>query len=310
MNTTLLKKYRPKTLSEFIFSKSLRNKFKQQLLNHSNIIITGPVGSGKTTIINCLANDLFKNDDTKDIIRISLNNENDTIIQSIQTFCKIKHISNYPYKICIIDDIDNVNDKIQNQISLLMNDYQYNIRFFFTCQSIVNIIQQIQNKTLIIAITYIPFNYMIQYIEAICNYENISYEIEAIKKIITDSRGDIRVILNNIQLLKNNKLTNDYTHFIFGIKYDNTIKSIIDLCFQKNLKASIIKINELKTTGCSGTDILTSMFNYLKNEIQIDKSIKMELLKLISETIYATSYGFDSDIQLYNLICNIHNCIK
>jgi len=301
---TLLYKYTPTSINDMILDKSIKERFALILRNFTNLIISGSIGVGKTTIATCLVNDIFKND-IKNVLYINSINGLKNIYTSIMTFCHFHSISKYPYKIVVINDIDNITEKIQNQISLLMEKYQYTVKFIFTCETIVNIIQQIQSKSLIIGMVFPLDSQIISYVQHICDNEQIKYEDDAITQIVNNYHGDIRTILNTVQILSKKIITTKRLYNLCGTPQTDLIKEILELCFSNDLYSAIMKTKTLKNLGFSGTDIVTSMLNVLQSNFELYNDRKMEMLSKICDTIYNMSCCIDSDLQLFSLICEL-----
>ena len=106
-----------------------------------------------------------------------------------------------------------------------------------------------------------------------------------------------------------NEITVDNVNKLCYQPHPNIIFTIIKLCVSQKLFDSIDEINKLKLDGYCASDILLSMINILK-EIQIDEDIKINFIKIISDTYIIVSDGIDSNIQLYSCLGKMINYIK
>lgn len=304
---SLLHKYRPKTINDMLLDDSLKNRLDRLKYDLTNLIITGPVGVGKTQAMNCLINDIFSKD-IRSVLNINILDKIKAteLLQNILSFCKARHFSQFPYKIIIINDFDNVNDKVQKQISIIMDMYKEKVKFIFTSVTSTAIIRQIQSKTLIVLMYYPTDSQLISFASKICKNERMEYDDEAIVKLVRNSRGDIRMLLNNIELLSNKKITIKRIDEIYKFPQSECITGILKLCAKDGLKNVIRRIREIKESGYSSSDIVSELFQTIcagYNEIDMKK--KIEMLDEICDTRYDMSSGTETDLQLYNLLCNI-----
>ena len=145
----------------------------------------------------------------------------------------------------------------------------------------------------------------------ICKIENVKYTKTAIEKIITISSGDVRQSINNLEAIYYgyNSITEEYVDRLCYQPHPNIIINIIKYCVNLDLFKSIDEIDKLKYDGYCASDILLSMINILK-EIQIDEDIKINFIKIISDTYIIVSDGIDSSLQLYSCISKLINYIK
>jgi len=83
-------KYRPKKLNELLYNEEIKNIINNFINNKNipNIILYGPSGIGKTSLVNILINSLYLNN--KDMV-LELNNSDDrgiNIIRNIRDYAR------------------------------------------------------------------------------------------------------------------------------------------------------------------------------------------------------------------------------
>ena len=119
-------KYQPKTTNELLINKNVL-----KVINTSNnILLYGPAGTGKTTIIKTLIKDL---QGRYLLINVSENRGINLIRDDIMNFIGID-INN---KVIILDEMDSLTIEAQNTLNNLMDIS--NTKFIFVCNYINNI---------------------------------------------------------------------------------------------------------------------------------------------------------------------------
>jgi len=86
-----VEKYRPKTVSEYVFKNASQRKQVEQWVQDGSIphlLFSGSAGTGKTTLAKVLINDLDVQSADVLYINASRDNNVDTMRQKITSFCE------------------------------------------------------------------------------------------------------------------------------------------------------------------------------------------------------------------------------
>ncbi|ATZ80967.1 replication factor C small subunit [Bodo saltans virus] len=318
-----IEKYKPQNIDELYFPETIKKKILNitNTNNLCNLIITGPSGIGKTCITEIIANELYGKYYNDAVMELNLLDDKGVkfMQEDIISFCKIRipyrndDEKKYPkYKLIIFNEADNIIDRIQDQISFIMEKYKDNIRFIFTCNSMSvgsEINESIQTKCLILLLTCHTSDLIMNNLKRICNCENVKYENDAIEKIASFSDGDMRVSINKLQILFNSygSITLKNLNNLCDIPHELIIKKIFDLLIKNNVREAMKIIFDLKKESYSGADIIMCMFNVLKSPIcrDIDEKIKIKFGKAISDGIYNISNISDSNLQLAGCVIDM-----
>lgn len=307
-------KHAPLHIRDVIMNNDIRNKLDRFVTigNVQNIIITGPSGTGKTVLLNCIARDIYKSD--YDIYVRNLNTllegSNTTPQDVIETFCKSKIVTSCEKnKMLIIDDIDNIPDKIHNIIAFAMEKYR-NVSFAFSCNDLT-ILETIQSRCIILRMQRPTKVQIIDLLKLICKYEKYEFDLKTLEMLWFISQGDIRLSVNNLQLicegfgcvtLENVKKICDTPDIVI-------IRSIIELCIEKNIIEAIKISVQLCNNGYTCSDVLSGIFEVLQScDCNINDAVKFSFGELIGKTRYMVSKKVDSKMQLIRCIiglCNI-----
>lgn len=297
-------KYRPSKFDDIIGNREIIEQFKNMVKKDllRNVIITGSVGLGKTSAINCLCRLYLKN--IKENL-LEINTSIDRNINDIRTTLEdfIKKKSNEK-KIIILEEVDNLPEATQHAISSMMNR---NVIFFLTCNGIDKLISPVQSKCLLLNFSELSNNDIMIGIKNILDKENISYEDEALMKVIEYSNHDMRFAINHVQAIYigYGKITKNTVNHILSKSLKTLLKYYINLCKNKNIDQALDYVDELINKGYSQSDIFSTLFYILRKE---EFSNKLDFMNIVGQYHINLLSGCRSNLQIYALtyeLCKI-----
>ena len=311
----LNKKYQPTTIDECYITDINKNKLNLLIQNQSfqNTIFYGNTGTGKTTIINLIINKLKIS--PKYIFKINLLFDKNikTMNTDIELFSKIIIPHNeINKKIIIIENLDYISSKIQKDIAIAMNKFP-NILFFIECISIINIISEIQNQSIIINFEILNKQNYFDYINKICNLENIIVDKSIINELFILSSGDIRfslIQLSNLILISNN-ITIELFEHLYKIPNPKIIEQLISICINNISDTEIINIcDKLTKQKYNCNELLIGMFNNLLYNNNIDEEMKNNFSEILGKYIYKCNKYIESPLQLKYCLLKLNKKLK
>lgn len=303
-------KYRPYNIDDIEMNDTMRGKINNFIETGllPNIIITGPSGTGKTSSIICIAKKILGSKWKEGLLELNASDNRgiDMINNSIKYHCSKMMITNdntLIKKIIIFDEADNMTMKAQQLLSILMETYNDTTKFCFTCNDSTKIIETIQNKCVIMNFRTVSDENIKKRLIHICSKENIEYDEKGINAIIYMSQGDIRNAINNLESMyySYDKITEQNVYKLCYQPHPTNIIEIIQNCVNKNFTKSINKYEELLTQGYCNSDILQLTLNILQ-QINIDETIRINFIKIISETYLLINEGINTNLQIYSAI--------
>jgi len=311
-----VEKYRPSVLSDVILDDITRHKMETFLLNDemSNMIITGPPGTGKTSTILCLARQMYKSSFNEAVIEYNASDNRglETINNSIIHFCKKKvTVANNLPKLVILDEADNITKKAQNTLCNLMEIYDKTTKFVLTCNDYNKLVEGIQTRCLIHKYNPLTSNIIKTRLIRICEEEKISYDDKGLEAIIFICQGDVRLAINCLEatFFGFSKITYDNVYRICEKPPQIQITALIKMCIDSSLKEAVATVLKLKEMGYCNNDILLTIINVLK-EMPLDEKLRIEMLDITSKAYMITNDGVDTDLQLLRCICDFYELSK
>jgi replication factor C subunit 2/4 len=154
IKTPWVEKYRPKSSDDILLDPFIKTKINNIVKEKSipNMIITGEPGTGKTSTIICLAEEIYGSKNLNENV-LELNASDDRglsiINNTILPFCK-KKTNKDLHKLVILDEADSITTKAQNLLSNIIAEYRKNTRFVFICNDCSQITESIQSRCMII----------------------------------------------------------------------------------------------------------------------------------------------------------------
>lgn len=304
-------KYKPTSINDCYINDENKNKINMLIKNNSfqNTIFYGDTGTGKTTIINLILNLL--NIPVKNIFRTNLlfGQNIDSLNSDIELFNKII-MSNQ--KVIIIENLDYIHHKVQKDIAIAINKFS-NILFFIECNSIIDILPEIQNQCIMFEFKTLDKQCYIEYVNKICSLEKININNSVISELFILSAGNIRFSLIQLSslLLISNYIDIKLFEHLYKIPNPTIIDNLINLCINKSSDTDIISVCDvLIKQKYSCNELLMGIFNNLIYNNVLDENIKNNFLEILGKYLYKNNKYIESPLQLKYCLLKISHALN
>ena len=194
--------YRPKTISEYIFTNpDQKEQFVQWIKDRSvpNLIFSGPAGTGKSSAIKVLLNELAVPD--YDVMYVNGSKEGRKIewVDKLISFCQTIPFGDY--KIIFIDEGDYMNPtSVMPALRNLIEEYSDYVRFLITCNYPNRIIPAIHSRCQTVQLNKIDIVDFTEKVATILIHENIEFDLETLDTFVKGTYPDLRKCINQLQL--------------------------------------------------------------------------------------------------------------
>ncbi len=309
-------KYQPKKIEDFELDDNLKLLFKNMILmNNLSIMLIGNSGSGKSSLINVLINEYYKNIDD------SIKNNNIMIINTlkeqgiqyyrneVKTFCQIPSVIKNKKKIIILDDIDLINEQSQQVFRNCMDKYSHNVHFLCSCLNTQKVIESIQSRLINIKLSPFKKENLYNIVTKIKENENIDIDKDSEEYLLNLSNNSIRILTNYMEKFKllDQKITLDTVNKLCTNINFLDLTKYLELCKEKKLKEAVDIILKIYDSGFSVIDILDNFFIFVKINESLNEQYKYELIKLLCKYITIFHNIHEDEIELCLLTNNIIN---
>lgn len=285
-------KYRSNTLDELIFNK--KEEIKSYLNNPktipSFILYSSSPGTGKTSLAYIIARIL-----NADMIKLNASQTNgiDTI-RELESFAESVSSNPNSKRIIFFDEADGISLQAQESLRGFIEKYSDNIFFIFTANKIAKISEAIKSRCILYDFSKPSKTEILDKLSYICDKEEIIYDVEELRDLISLYYPDIRSMVKTLQDLKvggktfiNTKDT--YVNFLKAL-YLHDIQTIYSKAFS----------NEFDLLSCNKFlfEYFASNFNLFKQE------------ELITIADYLADTEKNSTLGVNLPIIFVSNCLK
>jgi len=276
-------------------------------MDNLNILFIGDMGSGKTSLLNALIKEYYKDNNSTNIYNdniLHINNLKDQGINyyrnDVKTFCQTSSSIKHKKKIIVLDDIDLINEQSQQIFRNCIDKYSHNVHFISSCCNIQKVIESLQSRFIIIKIKPLQRENMRKILSKIKNITKIEITSDAEEFILNVSNNTAKTLINYMEKFKLlNELitlplaTNVCTNISFFTfeEYTTCIKN-------KQLKEAINIIYKIYDKGYSVIDILDNYYLFIKTTNIINENEKYHVIPLICKYITIFHDIHEDEIEL------------
>ena len=296
MNESFINKYKPKNIEDIFLNSKIKELIKNVITTRNvNLLLFGNNETGKTILMNILNNKINNS--------ILINNLKENGINTFRTDVKLYCQLTQKNKTILIDDYDRITESCQYIIKTLMDKYE-NILFISTIKDIKKLIEPLKHKFFIVKLDNITNEFLRKLMDIVLENENIQLSEETKTYIINISDFSINRMYNyleKIKLLQEIKSHEEYLKILTNISY-YTFDNILILCKNKKKLDVYNEFNNIYEKGYSILDIFDFFFKFIKNQKNIDESIRYKIIKLLCEYISISDSinELDSELLLFS----------
>ena len=318
-NTLFINKYQPTYLNDFGIDNEIIQILKLLItMNNLNVLMVGDIGSGKTSLLNSLIKEYYKDYSTKEYEEnvLYINSLKEQGINYYRTdvkiFCQTCSNIKNKKKFVVLDDIDLINEQSQQVFRNCIDKFSHNVHFISSCSNIQKVIESLQSRFTIIKIHPLNKNNLLQLSNTIKVKENIVIDKDAEEFIINISNNTAKVLINYMEKFK---LVGEKITLELAIKLASNISFVsfeeyTKLVKNNKLYEAIDLMNEIYDNGYSVMDILDNYFIFIKNSNILNENEKYKIIPYICKyiTFFHNIHEDEVELALFtnNLIDTLH----
>lgn len=202
MKELWVEKYRPKLADQYVFVDQVQKEQIESWIKSKSIphlLLSGPAGTGKTTLAKILINELGINE--FDIMYANGSKEARKIewVDKLIGFCQTMPFGNF--KVVLIDEADYMNPQsVQPALRNLMEDYSDFVRFILTCNYPNKIIPPIHSRCQGFHIAKTDHTEFTARTATVLVSEGVEFDLDILDSYVKATYPDMRKCLNLLQL--------------------------------------------------------------------------------------------------------------
>jgi len=288
------------------------------LMDNLNILLFGNIASGKTSLLNAIIKEYYKDNEPKEyeenvLFINSLKEQGINYYRTdVKTFCQTCSTIPNKKKIIVLDDIDFINEQSQQVFRNCIDKYSNNVHFISSCSNIQKVIESLQSRFYIIKIKPLQKETLIEIINTIKSEEKIDIDPQAEDFIINICNNTVKILINYMEKFKllGEKITIDLAVKLCSNISFYTLEDYTNLIKQNKLEESLNLIYDLYDRGYSVMDILDNYFVFIKQTNSLSEDEKYKIIPYICKytTIFHNIHEDEIELALFtnNLITLLH----
>jgi replication factor C subunit 2/4 len=279
-----------------------------------HLLLSGPPGCGKTTVVHCLAREHLGEHYENACIELNASDDRgiDVVREKIKGFAQQKvSLPEGKLKVIILDEADSMTGPAQQAMRRTMEIYSQTTRFALACNISSKIIEPIQSRCAILRFGRIADEDLIARLKYVLEKESAPYEQSGLEALVFSAEGDMRNILNGAQSTYNafGTVTHEHVFRMNDQPQPKRIKVCLEACLKQDWDAAFLPVHEIFKQGYSTTDII-STFARVAKYFECPEHIKLAWLKEIGLVHMRVNAGAHGLLQLDAMVCKFLLAVK
>ena len=291
-------KYRPSTFEDVVgqqhVTRTLINSIKENKIP-SALLFCGPRGVGKTSSARIFAREInnYSKEDELSFNIFELDAASNNKADDIRDLIEKVRIppQKGKYKVYIIDEVHMLSKHAENAFLKTLEEPPPYVVFILATTEKNKILPTIISRCQIYDFNRIKEAEIVEYLNQICEKENIEFELPALNLIAKKSDGSMRdslTILDRVVNYSNNKILIKETSILLNVIDDDKYLEIVQKTQNGNLVNAIEIFNKLSDSGIDEKEFMIGLIEYYRNLI---------LLKV-------SKYSFQNEDEKHLIIAN------
>jgi DNA polymerase III delta prime subunit len=312
--TLLINKYQPLYFNDFEIDAEIIDILNTFIkMDCLNIMFTGNMGSGKTSLLNALIREYYKGYDNYSDNILYINSLKEQGINyyrnDVKTFCQTCSTIKNKKKIIVLDDLDFINEQSQQVFRNCIDKFSHNVHFISSSSNLQKIIENLQSRFTIIKIKPLDRTSMLKILNKIKTNEDIHIDCESEDFLLDLCNNSAKILINYIEKFK---LLNKDIHLDLIKKICTNINfcdfyKYTSLLKERKLVEALNVLYVIYDQGYSVMDILDNYFTFVKITSLIDEDLKYEIIPFICKYITVFHNIHEDEIELALFTNNLVN---
>eukprot|EP00927_Polykrikos_kofoidii_P050643 TRINITY_DN44534_c0_g1_i1.p1 TRINITY_DN44534_c0_g1~~TRINITY_DN44534_c0_g1_i1.p1 ORF type:complete len:319 (-),score=60.98 TRINITY_DN44534_c0_g1_i1:294-1250(-) len=309
MTTIWLEKYRPIKFEDVVGNRGAVEILKSHAAagTFPHLLLSGPPGCGKTTVVHCLAREHLGEHYETGCIELNASDDRgiDVVREKIKGFAQQKvTLPEGKLKVIILDEADSMTGAAQQAMRRTMENFSKTTRFALACNISSKIIEPIQSRCAILRFSRISDEELGKRLKLVLELENAPYDQSGVDALIFSAEGDMRNVLNGAQSTFNafGNVSHDEVFKMNDQPQPAKVKAALEASLKQDWQGAFAPVHEIWKQGYSTSDII-STFSRVAKQMEAPEHVKLEWLKEIGLTHTRVNGGATGLLQLDAMVC-------
>jgi replication factor C subunit 2/4 len=303
-----LEKYRPTVFEDVVGNRAAVDILRSHATGGTfpHLLLSGPPGCGKTTVVHCLAREHLGEFYESGCIELNASDDRgiDVVREKIKGFAQQKvSLPEGKLKVIILDEADSMTGAAQQAMRRTMELYSQTTRFALACNISSKIIEPIQSRCAILRFRRISDDEMTKRLKLVLDQESAPFEQSGLDALIFSAEGDMRNVLNGAQSTFNafGIISHDTVFKMNDQPQPKQVLQALEAALKCDWQGAFGPVQHIFKQGYSTTDIIATFARVTKT-MDAPEHIKLEWLKEIGLTHMRVNAGAGGLLQLDAMI--------
>ncbi len=295
VHTALYRKYRPRSLDEFVGQSHvveiLRRSIKQGKIAHA-YLLTGPKGTGKTSIARILAHEINQLAYTEDVTHLDIieidaaSNNGVDDVRDLRDKVQLAPIA-AAKKIYIIDEVHMLSKQAFNALLKTLEEPPSHIVFILATTDLHKVPATIISRTQHFAIRTYSTVEVTTHLKKIAAFEHIKISDDALNAIAERGEGSFRNSISMLDQLSSfaddkDGVTLELVESTLGLAPSEAVRSLLSSVSERDVAGIINKLDELEKQGIQPVILADQLISVLRGHLADQPQLVTLLDSLLS----------------------------
>lgn len=296
-------KYKPISIKDIVGQDHVTRRAQGYVKNGNmpHLMLAGPPGTGKTSLVHALAHEFYGEHWSKNlhIFNASKNRGIEFVRKDIADLTMIEPVG-APFQIIFLDECDSLTNDAQGALREIMQAHTSTTKFILGCNYINKIIDPIQDRCRIFRFKRLPPEDIEKKLVEIALIEKINFEPTSISWIAENSNGSLRTAINHLSTYQQESdiITLETVKLDMPKVATNDSKTILDAALRGDIKTYEEHLFLLYyDNGFASEEILDSILSLI-DTYNFTSIQRKNLIHLIGEYNWRISQGSNELLQM------------